>query len=68
MNRQQLRKWPTRRRQRALTVTVEESGEPLDIGAFCERYARVLISEMQETLADDHGSSVTTLDSPRQWK
>ena len=37
MNRQQLRKWPTRRRQRALTVTVEESGEPLDIGAFCER-------------------------------
>ena len=42
------RKRTTRRRQRELIVTVKESGEPVDLDAFCESYARLLIREVQE--------------------
>ena len=42
------RKRTTRRRQRELIVTVTESGEPMDLDAFCESYGRLLIRELQE--------------------
>ncbi len=37
-----------RRRQRELIVTVKESDLPVDVEAFCESYARLLIREAQE--------------------
>jgi len=44
VKRQRARKRPARHRQWELIVT--ESSEPVDVDAFCEAYARLLISQV----------------------